>query len=460
MSEGRVSRRKYIAVAGAAAAAAVIGGAAYYLSRPGPPTPTPTPKPTATPTPKPVTGEVTWLHTGWGGDTAKKIVENFMKENPEIKVIYTTTKSEEYHSKMVAAFAGGSAPWDIIWCPLGWYYEFIENGWIIPIDDYLTNDLKNDLLPMARAGTEYEGSFYGLPWYLALGLGFFYNEKMLSEAGIDKPPGTWDEVLQQCLTLKEKGVVKYPLSMSLMEDEDTWTTFKGILKAHHGKFYDDDGKCLYNSPLAVEVLQWIVDCVHKHKVIHPTCLETEMHGVAELMAAGEVAFQINNYYYMKTPINDPEKSKVAGQVNTVLMPGPEGKPGQGGSIGSAPNWGIPKYTKNPEATYKFLSYLGGPIGNKRWAVEKSLFPAYKSAANDPEVLSAIKGAKVWLEQVSKYGVFQFDKNYDGPEKLFGQELAEVAMKEISKAVTLTKTPKEALDAIAKAYEEIKARLGK
>jgi len=42
MSEGRVSRRKYIAVAGAAAAAAVIGGAAYYLSRPSPPAPTPT----------------------------------------------------------------------------------------------------------------------------------------------------------------------------------------------------------------------------------------------------------------------------------------------------------------------------------------------------------------------------------------------------------------------------------
>jgi len=53
MSEGRVSRRKYIAVAGAAAAAAVIGGAAYYLTRPAPPapTPTPTPKPTATPKP-------------------------------------------------------------------------------------------------------------------------------------------------------------------------------------------------------------------------------------------------------------------------------------------------------------------------------------------------------------------------------------------------------------------------
>jgi len=55
MNERKVNRRKYVAVAGVAVATAVIGGAAYYLSRPGPPTPTatPTPTPTATPTPTP-----------------------------------------------------------------------------------------------------------------------------------------------------------------------------------------------------------------------------------------------------------------------------------------------------------------------------------------------------------------------------------------------------------------------
>ncbi|MEM2875834.1 MAG: sugar ABC transporter substrate-binding protein, partial [Candidatus Bathyarchaeia archaeon] len=379
-----------------------------------------------------------------------------MEENPTIKVNYTTVAGEVYRAKLVTMFAAGEVPYDIIWCPTSWLYEFADNGWIIPVEKYIPSKIWDDLAPITKQTLEYNGHRWGLPWYLALGFAFMYNREMVKKAGIAEPPKTWDEVIEQCLTVKDKGVCRYPMSFSAMQDMDTWATFKALLKAMGGKFYDDEGNCLYNSDLGVKALQWMVDCIYKYDILHPTCLETEMHGAIELLAAGETCFQLKVYYYMKIA-NDPTTSKVPGQIETCLMPGPSDKPAQGGSLGSSPAWGITKYCKNPDAAYRFLEFLGGPIGNKMWAVERSLFPAYTSVAKDPDVVNAIKGADVWGEQ-AKYGVFELTKNYNLPEMKYSAELTDFAMVEVSMALTGVKTAKEALDAVVEKVKELKTKV--
>lgn len=83
MSERKVSRRKYIAVAGVAVVATAIGGAAYYLSRPPKPTPTPTPTPTATPAPTPsMYGGIMVMGTPW---SVKEIDPHFATKHDELR---------------------------------------------------------------------------------------------------------------------------------------------------------------------------------------------------------------------------------------------------------------------------------------------------------------------------------------------------------------------------------------
>ena len=58
---------------------------------------------------------------------------------------------------------------------------------------------------------------YGMPFDLGL-VGFWYNTKTFAEAGITTPPATWDELLTDVQTLKDKGIT--PIALA---GKDTWT---------------------------------------------------------------------------------------------------------------------------------------------------------------------------------------------------------------------------------------------
>ena len=44
-----------------------------------------------------------------------------------------------------------------------------------------------------------------MPWNVGM-VGFWYNKDLFTQAGIDAPAGTWDELLEQIQTLKDAGI--------------------------------------------------------------------------------------------------------------------------------------------------------------------------------------------------------------------------------------------------------------
>ena len=62
----------------------------------------------------------------------------------------------------------------------------------------------------------YNGKQYGVPWDMGM-IGFWYNKKLFSDAGISAPPATWDELLTDMSKLKAKGVA--PLAIA---GKDMW----------------------------------------------------------------------------------------------------------------------------------------------------------------------------------------------------------------------------------------------
>ena len=84
-----------------------------------------------------------------------------------------------------------------------WIGEFAENGWIVPIDKFTSDasitdpnlNLKGFFPLLLDAFGSWGGKVYGLPFDNYSGL-LFYNKCMLKDAGFDKPPATWDELLK------------------------------------------------------------------------------------------------------------------------------------------------------------------------------------------------------------------------------------------------------------------------
>src|SRR3712207_6249627 len=118
-----------------------------------------------------------------------------------IKVNYEIVPYENTREKQVLDFnSGGDLTMALV--DLVWIGEFAENNWIVPVEKFTGDasitdpnlNLKGFFPLLLEAFGSWGGKVYGLPFDNYSGL-LFYNQCQLKEAGFDKPPATWDEVL-------------------------------------------------------------------------------------------------------------------------------------------------------------------------------------------------------------------------------------------------------------------------
>ncbi len=115
----------------------------------------------------------------------KKVINEFMKEYPGIKVKLVNTPSMK--EKFKAATIVGKGP-DLLTWAHDWTGEFVEADLIIPFDEYLTKSILNVYLPAAIKAAEYKGHIWGLPWASET-VALVCNKDM-----VPQPPKTFSEL--------------------------------------------------------------------------------------------------------------------------------------------------------------------------------------------------------------------------------------------------------------------------
>jgi len=130
-----------------------------------------------------------------------KLLPEF-EEKTGIKVNYEIVPYENTREKEVLNF-NSNGDLTIALVDLVWIGGFAENGWIAPIDKFTSDpsitdpnlNLKRFFPLLLDAFGSWGGKVYGLPFDNYSGL-LFYNACMLKDAGFDKPPATWEEVIK------------------------------------------------------------------------------------------------------------------------------------------------------------------------------------------------------------------------------------------------------------------------
>jgi multiple sugar transport system substrate-binding protein len=97
---------------------------------------------------------------------------------------------------------------------------------------------------------------------------------------------------------------------------------------------------------------------------------------------------MRNWPYAYALGNDPKTSKIAGkfEVHPMLYGGSNTV---GHSCLGGWQYGINAFSKNPDASWKFIHYMLSPDAQKTLAVQLSLFSTLKSIYTDPDVLTAV-----------------------------------------------------------------------
>ena len=149
-------------------------------------------------------GEVTISHY-FSGELGKA---NFMKGVKEfesssgIKMKDSPVGHEDFKTDILVRAAGKNLP-DVFSYWAGARVQFIvDSNSLLPIDDMWKRDGLDMVVAksVANSATMYNGKRYLVPLNYHYS-GMFYNKSVLSKAGINTMPSTWDEFLSLCAKL-------------------------------------------------------------------------------------------------------------------------------------------------------------------------------------------------------------------------------------------------------------------
>lgn len=405
--------------------------------------------------------QIEFMSWSYSVETIQDNIKQFQERNPGITVNYTDFPWFDYPDVLAARFVGDNAP-DVAYNSDHWLTQWADAEWVVPLDDHCPNLMQYaaDFAPYSVQGMTYNGKLYGLPYYSDLVV-FFHNAAIAEQAGFSAAPQTWEELRDQALTIKEKGIVEYPVNIPLAK-ADPWTIefFYSMVYSEGGRFFDENNEPVFNqagSP-AEKVLQWLHDAISTWKIMNPAALEVVEPDVVKSLIAGQSASTVLAKYNLAA-VNTTEGAH-KGKFKLALMPGSTHETTGFVRFYTLTRRAVDRGPEALDAACKFLDYNGGKtddvyVVQKRWAIEKGLGFAVLPLYDDPEVAASINSwgdVALEREQATKARIKEGLTAWWGTWDIFARE-------QIHNAVSGTIAPADALNAMADKWSELRGYYG-
>ena len=267
--------------------------------------------------PKPDT-VVVWtypVHAKYADDI-KELVADFNKQYPHITVEYEVLSWAEGPKKFDVALNAGNPP-DLYFGAVGGQY--VNTGLAVEIDQFLTQEIKDDFLPGTLESMQINGKQYGLPLYQSL-WGWGGNKRILEEAGVDwkkiqEQGWTWNEFLEIAKKLNKKlpnGAQQYALvtdgNGANLDFIDMLTRNIGLVDS-----VDEKGNFIWNDNRILETLKFI-DTLRKEGFIPKETAAISAQKRTDMFYAGEAAIISKAIPYYDVMIANRNKDIDAGKV--------------------------------------------------------------------------------------------------------------------------------------------------
>jgi multiple sugar transport system substrate-binding protein len=156
---------------------------------------------------------------GREGEYAVELLQDFLRERPDIEVEVQKLPWTAAHEKLLTAYAGETLP-DL--CSLGntWIPEFTALNALTRLDELAGASREvslDDYFPGILDSNRVGASLYGIPWYIDTNV-LYYRRDLLQQAGFAAPPATWDEWTQMLGAIKTLvGADRYSILLPLNE---------------------------------------------------------------------------------------------------------------------------------------------------------------------------------------------------------------------------------------------------
>lgn len=278
-------------------------------------------------------------------DTAKKLVDQFNKENPKIQVQYRSVPWANWYQTYSTAIAAGTAP-DVSTGAGYQAIQFHDMGAIKSMNpviaDFTSSGDVKDFVPGSVEKLKVGSDYFALPWNIDIRV-WFYNKEMLEAANL-KPPANWTELRAAAKALTKDG--KYGMVAS--GDTGGSHYIYSLVLNNGGGLFNEKRELTFNTERNREALAFLSDLV-KDGSVHPASAGYDSDQRRRAFLQGQAGLILDGPGFLDSAPAD-QRSKFA-----VLAP-PTGPHGDKGTVSWVNNVMMYDQSKHPEEVKTFVEW--------------------------------------------------------------------------------------------------------
>ena len=317
---------------------------------------------------------VHWAHplTADDAPTFDSIIQQFQDAGNNIDVEVQLEPWDARVERKLAAFAAGQSP-DSSYLNSDEFAQYAEQGSLVVIDKYVTEEDLADLLPGPRDAMEWDGIRYQFP-ILFIPTYPLYNRDIFEKSGLDpdKPPVTWDELDAQMAQIKAaKDEGKHDAwPMAIPELESVSVTFNAWFYQAGGSVLTPEGKSGYDAPAGVDAVAFAVHLADNYN--SPGNAGAKFGALEDQFFSGQVAYQfLSEHRAIKRWADEFPDFKL-----DVAPPTGRDKQASLGGTGAVGLWASEGNT-HPDEAWQWIHFLTNE-GNLEYNKAFGLIPARQS----------------------------------------------------------------------------------
>ncbi len=391
--------------------------------------------------------------------TMRKILDEFEKENPTIKILHEPVSGNLVYPKFLAAVQGQSMP-DVAEAYTYHPLQFAALDQMEPMDDIMdewkASGRYDEVVNKYAIEKNYWNGHY---WAAAYNLDIrpiYYRRDLLEAKGIT-PPKTWDEFQAAALALNDPANEVYGVVYPAGDFHIAQHFYMAFMFQAGGGILDKDGKLIFGSEARdanIKALTYMTDFATKHKVMPEGIASYNTEDAHTVFLQGRAAFGFGTGGLIGRIMREnPDMFDQVGILEVLEGPaGPERKLAAGFFQG----FFVWKYSPNIDAAKTFIRWMTEPgrLEPIYKASPGTHWPIYKSGIESDRV----KTNRLLREALANVVPYTTDFAYPGtgiPEMgiIDGEKLFAAPVNQV---VVGAKTPEQAVDdaaaAMAKVFE--------
>jgi len=224
-----------------------------------------------------LSGKLALWH-GWTGAEAdtlnNTVIPAWKTANPNVEVEALAVPFDQLKNKFSTDTATGGGP-DLLIGPADWVGELATGELIKALDDMATSDITDAFLPATIDQLKFDGKLYGLPESFEC-VALYYNTDLVKTA-----PKDTNEVYSV-----SAGMASGTYGLALLSN---FYHPAGFLFGFGGQLFDDQNKCILNSPETVNFLTWLGNFTTKAGLFQ----QNDDAAISSLFKSGKAGMVVN-----------------------------------------------------------------------------------------------------------------------------------------------------------------------